>query len=198
MTRSEISDAIRRIRKGDGGHYRVIVDEYKDRLYAFLWRIVRNHHEAEDLTQATFVRAFESLDRYSDRYSFSTWLFTIGYRLTLNRLRKKRALNTEVDWDRVGAEATDTSETVASSELARDLKKRIWSAVDQLSDEQRESLILFYQENQSCKEIGEILGIPAVTVKSHLHRAREKLRDLLGSVAEEWTTIPFPLNAESA
>ena len=193
MTRKEITQTIARIRRGDSAGFRAIVDTYKDRLYAFLWRIVRDHHEAEDLCQAAFVRAYESLDSYSDRFAFSTWLFTIGYRLTLNRLRKRRPLTGEVDFENVAGVAEDATIELANSEAARKLKTEVWAAVDQLSEAQRTAVVLFYQEGQSCQEIGDIMGIPAVTVKSHLHRAREKLRDVLEpSVAEEYKTIQFP------
>ena len=198
MTQTQITQLVQRTRKGDPESFRALVNEYKERLYAFLWRIVRDHHEAEALTQSSLVKAYESLASYSDKYAFSTWLYTIAYRLCLNGMRRRKPLSGDVNFEHVGGQTEDTSDTLANSEAARQLSREIWSAVDELSTPQRTAVILFYQEGQSCQEIGHVLGIPAVTVKSHLHRAREKLRELLDPrVADEWTLIQFP-RSESA
>jgi len=66
----------------------------------------------------------------------------------------------------------------------------IWSAVDRLTPAQRTAVLLFYREGKSCEEIGLVLGIPAVTVKSHLHRARARLRNLLSAeLADDWEAV---------
>src|SRR5438132_1159445 len=80
---------------------RVLVDSHKDRLMAFVWRILRDHDEAEEICQEAFLRAFSSLDSFSSEYRFSTWLFTIGYRLCLNHIRRRKSLTGEVDFSGV-------------------------------------------------------------------------------------------------
>lgn len=191
MSREEEKAVIRRAQRGHADAFRELVEAYKDRLYAFIWRMVRNHHEAEDLCQTAFVRAYESLASYNDNYAFSTWLFTIGYRLCLNALRKRRALTGAADLSLVGAVSPDsTADEVAGTDEARRLRSAIWCAVDQLSPPQRSAVMLFYREEMSCQEIGVVLGIPAVTVKSHLHRARAKLKGLLaGETEADWTAL---------
>ncbi len=189
MTRAEISKLVQRARQGRTDAFRTIVEAYKDRLFAFVWKILRDHHEAEDLCQAAFVKAYESLDSYSDKYAFSTWLFTIAYRLCLNQLRRKRHWTGEVDFAGFGSGSEDVAHEVANTEQARKLKDEIWSAVEQLSPQQRNAVVLFYREGLSCQEISQILSIPAVTVKSHLHRARERLRGLLSDQAEDWSIL---------
>jgi RNA polymerase sigma-70 factor (ECF subfamily) len=156
--------------------FRQLVETYQDRLHAFIWRMIRNHHEAEDLCQAAFVKAYESLKSYNSKYAFSTWLFTIAYRLCLNHLRKRRPIATDIDDSRLsGGEGLDSAQAVANSEEAEYLRSQIWDAVDELTPAQKACVLLFYREGHSCQEIGDALEIPAVTVKSHLHRAREKL-----------------------
>ncbi|RMF76762.1 MAG: sigma-70 family RNA polymerase sigma factor [Planctomycetota bacterium] len=191
MPRTDELKVIARAKRGNADAFRELVDAYKDRLFAFIWRMVRNHHEAEDVCQIAFVKAYESLHNYSENYAFSTWLFTIAYRVCLNRLRKKRALSGETDFSRVdGPAESDAAVTVANSEEAQVLRKRIWDAVDQLTPPQRTAVLLFYREGKSCQEIGVVLGIPAVTVKSHLHRARAKLKTLLGEQqAQDWLAV---------
>lgn len=170
-----------RARSGDRAAMRELVDLHKDRLFAFIWRMVHNHHEAEDICQSAFLKAFASLDSFSCEYRFSTWLFTIGYRVCLNRLRQKRAtaeLNPE------SLEATEQSgETVIESEEAGRLRGLVWQAVEQLSPPQRAAILLFYRHEFGCHEIARVLELPLATVKSHLHRARGRLRDLLESSA---------------
>ncbi len=186
-------------RNGNADAYRDLVEAYKDRLFGFIWRMVRNHHEAEDICQAAFVKAYESLDSYNDKYAFSTWLFTIAYRLCLNQLRKKKALSGETDFSGFSTDEEAASTRLASSEEAERLKQRVWEAVSALSPAQQTTVLMFYREGKSCQDIGLMLGIPAVTVKSHLHRARARLRDLLGAEVErDWAAAPHILRSASA
>ena len=192
MPRDQELRTIERAKRGSAEAFRALVDAYKDRLFAFVWRMIRNHHEAEDLCQTAFVKAYESLDSYNKRYAFSTWLFTIAYRLSLNHLRKRRPIASDLDYARIAAQDEETTERVANSEEARRLRELIWDAVDKLTPAQKACVTLFYREGQSCQEIGEALEIPAVTVKSHLHRAREKLgKRLQSELVDDWMAIRF-------
>src|SRR5688572_30157781 len=116
MARDDEIRLIARAKRGHADAFRALVEAYKDRLFAFVWRMVRNHHEAEDVCQAAFVKAYESLASYSEVYAFSTWLFTIAYRLCLNQMRKRRAVSGETDFSRIGGEDVDAAETLAGSE----------------------------------------------------------------------------------
>jgi RNA polymerase sigma-70 factor (ECF subfamily) len=192
MSRDDEIRLVLRAKRGHADAFREIVEAYKERLFAFVWRIVRHHHEAEDICQAAFVKAYESLESYSSQYAFSTWLFTIAYRLCLNHLRKHKAVSGEMDFARVGQAGTDASVELADSEEARRLRELIWAAVEKLSPPQKSAVLLFYSEGKSCHEIGLILGMPAVTVKSHLHRARGKLRTLLSAeLVDDWMAIDY-------
>lgn len=199
MSRSEERRLIARAQRGNADAFRDLVDAYKDRLFAFVWRIVRQHHEAEDIAQATFVKAYEALDSYNDRWAFSTWLFTIAYRLCVNRLRKRKPLTGEIDFGRIGSDAEDVRDTVANTEEARRLRTVIWNAVAKLSVPQRSAVVLFYRESKSCEEIGRVLEMPTVTVKSHLHRARAKLRTALSTkLSDDWRALEFLSDARYA
>ncbi len=192
MTRDEQRRLVARVRRGQREAFRELVEAYKDRLFAYVWRMVRNHHEAEDICQAAFVRAYEALDSYNEHYAFSTWLYTIAYRLCLNHMRRRHAAagSGSLELEPPRDPAPDAGERLAGSEQARRLRERIWSAVDTLSPAQKTAVVLFYREGKSCQEIGRVLGIPAVTVKSHLHRARAKLRERLGpEIATVWSDI---------
>jgi RNA polymerase sigma-70 factor, ECF subfamily len=199
MSKADELKTIARARRGCGEAFREIVDAYKERLFAFVWKMTRNHHEAEDVCQAAFVKAYQSLNSYNENYAFSTWLFTIAYRICLNQLRKRRALSGDVDFSRVDGGRPDAALTLSGSEEARRLRTLIWEAVDKLSPPQRTAVLLFYSENQSCQEIGTVLGIPAVTVKSHLHRARAKLKTVLSAeLVDDWMAVRDLRDSRSA
>ncbi len=175
---------IGRARAGDVSALRDLVDLHKNRLFGFIWRMVRQHHDAEDICQEAFLKAFASLDTFSSEYRFSTWLFTIAYRVCLNHLRRKRPLTGELDLAALAHEGTETPAESLESEEAGRLKALVWSAVDRLSVPQRATVLLFYRHEVNCREISRVLGLPVATVKSHLYRARNRLREMLESVAE--------------
>ena len=190
LTKRDEKRLIDKIRAGDQDAARQLIDAHKDRLHAFIWRVVRDHHDAEELAQETFLKAFAKLDTFSAEYRFSTWLFTIAYRLSLNSLRRRKAMTGEMDFGNMAGHEEDAVDAVAQSEETRRLKKVIWDAVDGLSVPQRATVLLFYREEQSCQEIAEVLGMPVATIKSHLHRARGRLQEMLSPVVgEDWTRL---------
>ena len=180
---------IKRAQRRDGAALRRLIELHQERLFAFVWRMVRNHHDAEEICQEAFLKAFAALDTFDIRYRFSTWLFTIAYRLTLNVLRRKRPLAADIDFARVAAaDAEGVEERSANTEEAQRLKTLVWSAVERLTPPQRAAVLLFYRQQVGCNEIAEVLDIPVATVKSLLHRARAKLKDLLEpQLSEEYT-----------
>ncbi|GAF92973.1 unnamed protein product, partial [marine sediment metagenome] len=145
MSREDELRLVLRAKRGHADAFREIVEAYKERLFAFVWRIVRHHHEAEDICQTAFVRAYESLESYSSQYAFSTWLFTIAYRLCLNHLRKHKAVSGEMDFSRIGQDQADAPTELANSEEARRLRELIWAAADKLSPPQKSAVLLFYR-----------------------------------------------------
>lgn len=181
---------IGRAREGDRIALRELVDLHKDRLFAFIWRMVRDHHEAEDICQDAFLKAFASLDTFSTEYRFSTWLFTIGYRVCLNRLRRKRPFSGDLDFSAMASQAGVNPSATLESEEAGRVRTSIWSAVDRLSPPQRATILLFYRNGFGCQEIARVLQLPLATVKSHLHRARARLRELLEALPDQdWSNF---------
>ena len=133
--------------------------------------MIRHHHDAEEVCQDTFLKAFASLSSFSSEYRFSTWLFTIGYRVCLNRMRRKRPITSELDLSLLPPADDVTPSDHATSEEAAELRSVLWVAVEQLSPPQRATVLLFYRHEFSCQEIARVLQLPVATVKSHLHRA---------------------------
>ena len=104
-------DLILRVQEGDNDCFDLLVDRYKSRLYNYLFRLVRNEDEAEEIAQETFVKAFIHADKYKTIAKFSTWLYTIATNLVRNRLRaKKRAPRFMSLWGRAGESDDDLTQ----------------------------------------------------------------------------------------
>ena len=176
ISREEERSLIARANRGDQSAIRGLIDAHKDRLFNFIWRMIRNHHDAEEVCQEAFIKAFRSLDTFKTAYRFSTWLFTIAYRICLNGMRRKQLLAGDVDLGLVASSDDQAEEQLAASEEAKYIKEAVWAAMDHLTTVQRAAVVLFYREEHSCHEIAEVLGLPVATVKSHLHRARARMR----------------------
>jgi len=185
MTREQERQLIGRAKQGDKVALRELVDQHRDRLYGFIFRMVRDVHEAEDVCQDAFLKAFSSLDSFSVEYRFSTWLFTIGYRVCLNNIRRKKPISSEMDFT-AQPDDGDSDDIIESQEASR-ARTMVWSAVERLSPPQRATVLLFYKQEMGCNEIARILQMPPATVKSHLHRARARLRELLEPMTDlDW------------
>ena len=128
QSRSAERRVIRRAQHGDEKAMRELIDSHKDRLFAFLLRTVRDHHDAEEVCQEAFLRAFRSLDSFNLDYRFSTWLFTIGYRLCLNLMRSKKDVTADLDFTTLPTADVPVDTGSALSEEARQLKTLVLGA----------------------------------------------------------------------
>lgn len=156
----------------DAARFTELVAQYQDRLCNFLHRYTGNRHDAEDLTQDTFVKAFRHLHRYDHRYSFAAWLFTIARRTAYNHHRDRRPTE-ELVFD-------VPSQGMAPDAIAERAEKvdSVWDDVRQLKSPYQEVLLLKYVDELSIAEIARILGRTQTGIKILLFRARGQLRDL--------------------
>jgi RNA polymerase sigma-70 factor, ECF subfamily len=156
--------------------------EYINALYGYALMLTRNSAEAEDLVQETYVRALEAQPRLREDSNIKGWFFTILRNLWLNQLRKRKSGPTlvDVDGEEGGADLLP-GQTRNSQEilLGKEDAERVQAAIDQLSTEFREVILLREFEELSYQEIANVLNCPAGTVMSRLGRARAKLRVLL-------------------
>ena len=152
--------------RGCQASFAEIVRRYAPRLQAFLRRRTRNQHEAEDLVQDTFLKAYRNLDRYDNSRRFSTWLFTIASRVAISHQRKRRP-----ECVREGLRAAVCDKAVEE----REQRESLWTLAAQLPDAQYQSLWLKYSEDLPIKEIARVMGKSPVCVKVLLYRARLNL-----------------------
>ena len=143
-----------------------IVELNKDRLFTYLMQIVGNEHDAEDIAQEAFIRAYRHLHTFDGRARFSTWLFAIAKNTAFTHLRKRRPQLPIDEMDEVLAAPVVADRSEAES---------IWTTARTLKPKFYETLWLFYAEGFSLKEVAEIMKTNSVTVRVNLHRARAAL-----------------------
>ncbi|MEY2714983.1 MAG: hypothetical protein RIT24_1326 [Planctomycetota bacterium] len=170
---------IQRARKGDRDAIAELIRAYQRPLEAFLFRLCGQSDLAEDLAQESFVRVIRSLDRFDERFRFSTWLFTIGKRLLVNHQQKMKPLaDSEVVEYRAGDARTPATE-VEETERTQRVTQLVAVALDALVSPQREIVLLFHQQNWSVQQIAHELSMPEGTIKSHLFRARRRMLEAI-------------------
>lgn len=159
-----------------------LVSRYQARLYNAVYRLVDHPEDAADVTQDAFLNAYQSLHTFKGDAEFYTWLYRIAFNSAVTLKRKKRAT---ASLEGVGTDGPldpdDPSEYVQpGADLIRDENEQLLrTALNRLSHEHREVLILKEIEGLRYEEIAAILGVPIGTVRSRLHRARLELRELL-------------------
>src|SRR5258706_7223078 len=180
---------IGRIKNGDLSAFEEIVARYRRRIYSLVRPRVGNDHDAEELTQDTFVQALRGLVNYRGDAAFSTWLYQIAINLTRNHYwywhRRKREQMVSLD-SPVGDEGETTLGDIIPAEgespydvaATEDLNERIGIGMECLPNHHREILIMRNIEHVSYAGIATILNISVGTVKSRIARAREGLRSL--------------------
>jgi RNA polymerase sigma-70 factor (ECF subfamily) len=194
MNRAEEQRLISLAIAGDRRAAEAFVRTHQASLYGFLLRMSGRPEVAEDIVQEAFVRALTHLDRFDPRFRFSTWLFTIAKRLYINACeRVKPAYDTSVVNTLRGGSAGPEAGTTGD-EVGGNLRAALQAALLSLPPDQREIVILFHQQDWPIWLISQHLDMPEGTVKSHLHRARKKMRRLLDqsarhtrSVGEVWS-----------
>jgi RNA polymerase sigma-70 factor (ECF subfamily) len=170
---------VQRILSGDKAAGEQFVIEHYEAIFRFLRNLTGSKEDAEDLTQQTFLRAWEALPSFRGDSSLSTWLHSIAYREYTHWLRSRREF---VPLDKI----VDMPDEQANQNLEAVLLR--W-AIYRLDPEHREVFVLYYVQGFSVSEIAKIIGVPAGTVKSRLFFARQKLKELLSDV------IPEPIRA---
>lgn len=174
--------------KGANGQaFGTLVRRYQRRIFRLAFHLVRTGAEAEDVTQETFVRAYQALDRFDGRSEPFTWLYRIAVNLSLNTLRARKVSrdSTPSDDPRIEALLLETRPSQggdpATATQQRQLAVALCDGIDALSDTLRTTLILVCVDGLGHEDAAKILGCPEGTVAWRVHEARRKLREYLAS-----------------
>jgi RNA polymerase sigma-70 factor (ECF subfamily) len=186
MTRSDVQLMLD-VKAGDVQSFELLLQRYRTPLVNFLYRMVRNREQAEDLAQEVFLRVYRAREDYEPSAKFTTWLFRIATNLALNSLRDHRHQKLEIsmdapivadseDGDERMMEVADEHPDIEQHLVDEARKKMIRHAIEKLPEKQRAAVLLHKYQELDYGEISKILQCSESALKSLLFRAYETLR----------------------
>ncbi len=170
MNHESDNEIVNRIKGGLSADFNLLIDRYSDRIYKFLYGKSKNYNDIDDILQETFLKAFLNLNKYNDKFLFSTWLYTIAYR-EMCRVAVNRKNKCHINIDLVEPVAALKPEKITG----------IWQSAAKLSTVFYTVLWLKYHEELDVKEIAVILKSSVPMVKVNLFRARNQLKKIIES-----------------
>ena len=173
---------VKRAKAGDYQAFDLLVLKYQSRLISTAFKFVKDQQIAEDLVQDSFIKSFKSISSFREDSTFYTWIYriTVNTAWTLRKKAKKHnTLNIEETYEPIVIDEKKDPELVA---INSDLSSVLVSALDKIPMDQRIIVELKNIEGRSHKEIADILGISVTAAKVRLHRAHQKLRQILEEV----------------
>jgi len=186
MTRSDVQLMLD-VKAGDAQSFELLLQRYRTPLVNFLYRMVRNREQAEDLAQEVFLRVYRAREEYVPSAKFTTWLFRIATNLALNSVRDNRYQRMETsidapitadaeDGDDRQFELADQRPDIEQHLVEEAKRKMIRHAIDKLPEKQRAAVLLHKYQELDYAEIAKILSCSESALKSLLFRAYETLR----------------------
>ena len=198
LTDAELLEGLRR---RDAEAFTVFFETYADRVYRLAVHLLGNEADADEVVQATFLSAFEAIDRFTPSAKISTWLYRIAYNHGLMLLRKRRPGAPLPDEDEalpIPSALVDWSTLPEAAVLGAEAQATLEEAIRALSDPLRAAFVLRDIEQLSTAECAHVQGITEAACKVRLHRARLWLRERLGTYFGEWVTTARPAKEEQA
>ena len=183
MEREDDVQLIHAVLSGDDSAFDILVEKYQKSVHALAWRKIGDFHYAEEITQDTFLRAYQNLSTLRNPSKFLRWLYVIADRLCLNWLRKQKS-----EEQLQSLEDTPMEEVVKSAYARHVLEQRETEAtehrfeivkklLDKLPEGEQTAMTLYYLGEMTTKEIGKFLGVSVETIRTRLHRARKRLQE---------------------
>jgi RNA polymerase sigma-70 factor (ECF subfamily) len=172
---------VRRVQQGDELAFREIVERYQAKVFSIIYGVLRNHNDAEDISQQVFAKIYFSIRNFDFRSSLLTWIYKITVNECYDYLRKRRVrkLVYESDFSEEDAHRMQSSEAAkdprpsVDSRLAQ--RDYVWKLLSRVSEEERTLMLLKEVEGHSVDELAQMTGMNENTIKVKLFRARQKL-----------------------
>ena len=178
MEEDSILTIIQKVKKGDIACFNDLIINFEKQVFSLALRIVKNHEDAEEVAQDSFVKAYQRIRTFRENAKFSTWLYRITYNNALNKISANRRifLQDEIHENSLGESSKDESMSLLRDKERRDYIKQ---AMINLKPQESMLITLYYQNECSLQEIEDITGINKNSVKVQLHRARRRLAEEL-------------------
>ena len=171
----EDADLIQQVLSGEHEKYSILVERYQEPLIHFLRSIMGTDEEVFDCAQEAFLAAYRNLWRYSQAYSFRSWLYTIARNKAIDLIRKRKRESSVPIKENLVDSNPGPEETFLAKEEAQDVQE----ILKELPDHYKQALFLRYQQELSYEEISTVLDIPLSSVKNYLHRGKGRLRKIM-------------------
>lgn len=155
--------------------FAMLLPRYRDKVFRLSFSMLRNHAQAEDVTQDIFLRMWRALPGFAGQSQLSTWIYAISKNACLSEMRKRRP---QVSLDLNDDEYHPEIAALAAPEADDSATVSVGQVLDRLPERYRQAVVLFYMEDKSYEQTAESLGLPLGTVKALLHRARKRLIEL--------------------
>jgi len=172
-------EVIEKVLNGNHELFGVIIKKYEKSVASTIKGMLGDCPEAEEVGQDTFIRCFQSLNKFRGDSSLKTYLIRIALNLSLNEIKKRKRMMNRTSRLEDFNQVADKVEDIAHER--NDLRDLIHKSLERLEPKQRSVLVLRIIEGYSTKETAKILGVPVGTVLSRLYRAQENMRIILGS-----------------
>jgi RNA polymerase sigma-70 factor (ECF subfamily) len=173
---------VSRARTGDPDAFRLLVERHSQPIFRVAYRMTGNEHDADDVVQETFLRAYRQLDRFEERANFGTWLHRIAINCALDLLRARGRMDRHYGGDPEDAEMNGTIRSEPEQDrllISAELREQVAAAMERLSGNERTAFVLRHFEGMPVEEIGKTLGIQVNAAKHTIFRAVRKLRQSL-------------------
>lgn len=171
--KTEEQHKIERILAGKTEEFAYFLDTYGQQVFTLIVRMTGSESDAEELTQDTFLKAFQHLSSFNGKSQFSTWIYRIAYNTALTALRKK---NIELTADeKLWNTLSDTETDDLLDDTSENRIEKLREALDRLPADERVLITFFYEEEKNISEIAVITGQTEGNVKVKLYRLRKKL-----------------------
>jgi RNA polymerase sigma-70 factor (ECF subfamily) len=194
LTNLPDADVVALAQAGRESAYRELIRRYERPVFSLIFRMVRDREIAEDLSQETFIKVLNHIDRYRPEFKLSSWLFKIANNVAIDHLRKRHLRTVSIDGSPHAATAAEIEATSFDVEArgesaleemeSKELGSAIERAITRLRPEYRACIMLRHVEGRSYEEIATTLDLPLGTVKTYIHRARHELRRALEHLKE--------------
>jgi RNA polymerase sigma factor (sigma-70 family) len=177
-------EIVRQVQAGDVAAFDRLITKYRERVYGIVYNMTSNREDAADLAQDAFIKAFQSIHRFSGQSSFFTWLYRIAVNSTLSHLRKARLraffslerIDTDEPVSREIIDALTDKSGADRDAYVRELQEKLNDAMQKLSIKHRTVVSLFEIDGLSHQEIAEVMDCSVGTVRSRLHYAKQLLQ----------------------
>jgi RNA polymerase sigma-70 factor (ECF subfamily) len=180
------SHLIHRAGNGDRAAAGQLIDQFHPRIYAYLRRLAGDTADAEDLTQQTFAKVWQSLAKFEGRSTVSAWLHGIAYHVFADWMRKRRPTeNLDPSWWEACPDPFKPFDELTN----RDSATAVWSAADQLPEDLRQTVHLHYYQELTLQETADALGIAVSTVKFRISKAIGQLQKELAEPGLKSTAV---------